>query len=164
MGYTHYWTFRRPAKGEAKATEKKYQAALKECSRFVLKYQSEALGDARLSGFTAHTPIGTYGGLKVNGKGENAHEDFYMREHFKQNLEQASSASFCKTAQKPYDIVVTACLTILKAHLGDLIEVHSDGDKDDWKPCRALILLYLRKVYAIPNTIRQPKAAERRQA
>jgi hypothetical protein len=161
MGYTHYWTFKSPAKGKAKAAEKKYQAALKECARFVLKYQSEATGDARLSGFTAHTPIGTYGGLKVNGKGELAHEDFCLREHYKQNLE--TRGDFCKTAQKPYDIVVVACLTILKAHLGDLIEVSSDGTRDDWKPCRALILLYLRKVYSIPLSIRQGYS-ERKQA
>ena len=30
-------------------------------------------------------------------------------------------------------MVVTACLIVLKHHLGDLIEVSSDGKKSDWK-------------------------------
>ena len=36
----------------------------------------------------------------------------------------------CKTARKPYDIVVCCLLVILKYHLGNMIEVSSDGA--DW--------------------------------
>lgn len=41
---------------------------------------------------------------------------------------------FCKTAQKPYDVVVTAALIALKARFGDGVRVSSDGDYTDWEP------------------------------
>ena len=40
--------------------------------------------------------------------------------------------TFCKTARKPYDIVVCCCLVIVKKHLGDLITISSDGDEVEW--------------------------------
>ena len=39
---------------------------------------------------------------------------------------------FTKTAHRPYDIAVTACLVIIKHHLGDEIQVKSDGDDSQW--------------------------------
>lgn len=45
---------------------------------------------------------------------------------------------FCKTAYKPYDIAVTAFLIIAKHHLGELIEVSSDGDNKDWFDAKVL--------------------------
>ena len=38
----------------------------------------------------------------------------------------------CKTAQKPYDLMVCACLIIMKYHLERDIAVRSDGEADDW--------------------------------
>jgi hypothetical protein len=38
----------------------------------------------------------------------------------------------CKTARKPYDLMVCACLILLKHHFGKQVEVCSDGDEDDW--------------------------------
>ena len=37
---------------------------------------------------------------------------------------------FCKTARKPYDIVVTACLAVLGEHG---LAITSDGDEQDWR-------------------------------
>ena len=45
---------------------------------------------------------------------------------------------FCKTAHKPYDLCVTACLIVLKHHFKDDILVHSDGDDPDWEQARKL--------------------------
>jgi hypothetical protein len=137
MGYTHYWTFRIPRGEKHPALEKKYQLALKECAKVAHVYNEECnmRGEdwARLSGYTAHTPIGTYGGVLINGKESNAHESFELREHFKQNFEGFGGGfSFCKTARKPYDIVVTACLAILKYRLGNAIEVSTNGESMDW--------------------------------
>jgi len=39
---------------------------------------------------------------------------------------------FTKTAYKPYDLAVTACLVIAKHHLGEQITIHSDGEMDNW--------------------------------
>jgi hypothetical protein len=38
----------------------------------------------------------------------------------------------CKTTFKPYDLAVVAFLFIAKKHLGDAIEIHTDGTDDNW--------------------------------
>lgn len=121
MGYTHYWGIN-PTHGKAEKQEKLYQKAIKDCNKVIKAYYKIHKGtDSSLSGFSAHAN-GKYGGLQVNGKGDNAHEEFSLREHFKQN-----EGDFCKTRQKPYDLVVVACLGIMKFHLGDAFNVDSDG-------------------------------------
>jgi hypothetical protein len=135
MGYTHYWTFKSAPRGAADKTEIAYQTAIAECAKIARIYNAECKKELReydrLSGFSAHTAPNKYGGLEINGKGDQAHEPFTMREHYRQNLE-VDAFNFCKTALKPYDVVVTACLAVLKHRLGDLIEVSSDGRAIDW--------------------------------
>lgn len=148
MGYTHYFTFKPAPKGTAELVEKRYQAALRECQRLVKAYNSTAEGDARLSGYSAHTKLGAYGGLDVNGKGDNAHEPFTLREHYSQNV----GSNFCKTAYKPYDTVVVACLALLKYRLGDLIEIGSDGSREDWALGVLFAAIALRRRIGNPIT------------
>ncbi len=40
--------------------------------------------------------------------------------------------SSCKTGWRPYDLLVTATLLVLKHHLGDGIRVHSDSGQTQW--------------------------------
>jgi len=40
--------------------------------------------------------------------------------------------SFCKTARKPYDLMVTACLILYKHYFPE-VRISSDGDIDEWK-------------------------------
>jgi hypothetical protein len=164
MGYTHYWEFKSPKKGQADKTEALYQSALKDCARIVKAYYAVNGG---LSGFTAHTPIGKYGGLKVNGKGDEAHEDFTLREHFSDNFEENKYDlvdGFCKTARKPYDVAVVACLIVLKYRLGDRFEVSSDGYSDDWQDGLRLAKNILKlKGLKIPESIREYKGATQSQ-
>lgn len=136
MGYTHYWTFRPIKRGETAKVNKAYKQAIKQCQK-LLVYWNEMHAhepDMRLSGYSAHAKPGLYGGLNFNGARENAHETFMVREHYKQNLEHDDGFSFCKTAEKPYDVPVTACLAILKHYLGYYIEVSSDGNAYKWAP------------------------------
>ena len=128
MGFSHYWNFKKPKGKRAAEIEDKYKRALVECAHIAHAWQRDAQDWERLSGYTAHCKPGTYGGLLINGKGDEAHEDFALREHFREN----EGFGFCKTARKPYDTVVTACLALLKYRLGDAIEVSSDGDASDW--------------------------------
>lgn len=154
MGYTHYWDFTPPKRGETAKIEKAYQKAIKECATIARTYYKANGG---LSGFSAHTEPGKYGGLKINGKGDDMHEDFIMREHFKQNLEHHlhPGFSFCKTARKPYDIVVVACLIVLANRLPKNIRVDSDGYSDDWQDGLELAQRVLKnKKLTIPKTIR----------
>lgn len=148
MGYTHYWSFNKAHRLETKKAESAYQKAIKECNKFIQAYQSEAIGLNRLSGYSAYTS--EYGGIKINGKQKMQHEDFTMREHFNQN----EGFHFCKTARKPYDIVVVGCLIILKAHLGELIDISSDGYAEDWIDGQRLVERLIKKRYTIPLSIK----------
>lgn len=149
MGYTHYWSFKKPAKGQASKIEKTYQKAILECAK-IIRYYSETFGG--LSGFSAHCEPKLYGGLKTNGSERvGSCEDFVMREHFSEN----EDFNFCKTRQYPYDTVVTACLIVLQHRLGPYIEVSSDGRRDDWNDG----LILARKVLGlsridIPDSIK----------
>lgn len=51
--------------------------------------------------------------------------------------------SFCKTARKPYDLLVCAILLAARDYLG--AEVGSDGDIEDWMPA---IRFYLETEYS----------------
>lgn len=44
----------------------------------------------------------------------------------------------CKTAYRPYDLVLTAVLVAAKHHFKDNIKVHSDGDNPDWMDGKVL--------------------------
>ena len=46
--------------------------------------------------------------------------------------------SCCKTAFRPYDIAVTACLLIAKHHLGGQIKVSTDGRDANWWDAKML--------------------------
>lgn len=157
MGYTHYWTFKHPKGIKAADLEAKYQQAILECAKVAQAYNNALpKGDPeRLSGYTAHTKPGTYGGLDINGKGEYSHDSFQLREHFSENID--SGFGFCKTARRPYDTVVTACLSILKYRLGDAIEVSSDGRPADW--VRGVFLARTVTKRAIKYPIKHREAA-----
>lgn len=147
MGYTHYFSFKGAPRGQASQVEAKYIKAIKECTK-VIRHYSETFGG--LSGFSAHSD--KYAGLKVNGSERvGACEDLVLREHYSQN----ESFNFVKTAMYPYDTVVTACLIILKHRLGDLIEVSSDGNADDWNDGLILArsVLGLKKL-SLPKSLR----------
>jgi len=51
-----------------------------------------------------------------------------QRDHRK---EEVMYFQFCKTARKPYDLMVQACLILYK-HYFPYVSISSDGDMDDW--------------------------------
>ena len=62
--------------------------------------------------------------VAFNGIGDLSHESFCLSTDSK-------GFEFTKTARKPYDRHVLACLILAKEYFGDNIEVSSDGDNDD---------------------------------
>jgi len=47
--------------------------------------------------------------------------------------------SFCKTARKPYDLLVTASLLMFKQHFGAAVHVSSDGRPEEWEAAHRLV-------------------------
>lgn len=138
MGYTHYW------KGNLRPTKKQWDAIMEEVSKVLetktafklIRYESDKSTPPRLDAEA----------IRFNGRGKNGHETFYL-------TRDPSSFEFCKTAQKPYDLLVTAVLTIVHHFAPDCYEVSSDGWPDEWQPA----IDFLNEVsfikYEVPATI-----------
>lgn len=151
VGYTHYWSFNQNIRGKTKAVNAAYAKATYECAKVVRQYAKEYGG---IKGYSAHTEPGLYAGVMFNGSRDSGHEDFVLRERFTEN----ERGNFCKTARKDYDILVTACLSILAQHLPDHVTVDSDGTDRDWAAGVALASAVLRRKVSVPATIRRVKA------
>lgn len=120
MGYTHYWTFEGPTTG------KKMDKAIADCNK-IANASPVPLGN----GHGEDEPVLRKGKCLFNGVGDDSHEGF--------GLEMGDTGfEFCKTAQKPYDVVVTACLIALQYHLGAGVKLGSDGSNDEWQDGAAL--------------------------
>jgi len=84
--------------------------------------------------------------VRFNGIDEDGHETFRVPRVFEPDAwmkpQKGLYFDFCKTARKPYDLVVVASLTRLAFHMGKAVNVSSDGDAEDWEPgmelCRKL--------------------------
>ena len=121
MGYTHYWKFNQQPTPE-KFTE------------FV-----EGAKQITATASEAGIPIGDedyksdY--VRFNGVENGAHETFLVE--FPVGDERYDD-SWCKTAGKPYDTAVTACLILAKKLFDADFEVRSDGRWKDWEGGRLL--------------------------
>ena len=117
MGYTQYWnTIKR-------TNESGYKKALIEI-RKVLELKKDILAG---SDGTGDPDFKT--DIYINGKHDDSHETFFLPD----TLKQIKKSDFCKTNRKPYDVVVVACLAILKKHLGKDLLLCTDGTAKDWE-------------------------------
>jgi len=119
MGYTHYWYHADKIKSAAK-----WALVANDCRRILPKL---GIPLANWEGTEGTKPVVTQGEIAFNGVRPQSHETFSIGPNV------ARDFSFCKTAQKPYDLAVTCCLVIAKHHLPEL-DVHSDGDISEWEP------------------------------
>lgn len=137
MGYTHYWNGIDMNRYKPRAWEgvARDVVALVDAgkSQFELEFEDPKPGWVRLNGNSA--------------KGLD-HESFWIS--LDPNVLAAGGFEFCKTAQKPYDVVVTAVLAVM-AEVG--LNVSSDGDADDWKPGLAFAADVLKRPVALPPGI-----------
>ena len=140
MGSTHYWSF------GPFIEEKAYKTALKEC-RKIVKACRVPLGNAAGEGLPTLND-----GVWFNGVGADGHETFALG-----RIPLIEYPNFCKTARKPYDRVVTACLCVLHEHLGKGVQVTSDGDPHEWEAGRALASEVLGRDIKIPQIVLDQK-------
>lgn len=140
MGYTHYWTPKKSTKEEFK----KFSDTCKKLHKNLPKTSNTA------GGYHSKTELKIFGGsgegkpqfttkeVCFNGDEANNldHETFYI------GLTH-NEWTFCKTARKPYDLLVCACLLAARDILK--FDVSSDGDFEDWKPA---IDFYVETIYS----------------
>lgn len=144
MGYTHYWTQNSGFTGEEwDKTAREIQAIL-DCAR----KRGVALGD----GFgkreiTAAEAIQD-SAIVFNGLASDSHETFYIHRALSD-----PKWDFCKTARKPYDVAVTACLIYLDSVFPGRFSVSSDGTAVDWQDGLNLArsaLPHIERIFNIP--------------
>lgn len=112
MGYTHYWKF------NEKPSQEKF-AELVEGVKQIVATAEEA-------GIAIGEQVYESGYFSFNGVDAGAHETFSIDI-------RTQEEDFCKTAEKPYDMAVTASLILAKKIFGDDIEIRSDGNWSDWQ-------------------------------
>lgn len=119
MGYTHYWTHKKEFNPTRwKQIIKDVRKIIKVSGVPLAKDYDEPDTKPQLDDDT----------IWFNGIGDDGHETFLI------NRTGDGEDAFCKTAQKPYDVVVTAVLTYLNNNYSDSFTVSSDGDGEDWIP------------------------------
>lgn len=116
MGYTHYWRINSDLTQE-------FPDFLDD-ARKVLRYVRD---DELVAGpYGTGVPFVVEDTISLNGVGDESHETFGIGVG-------ATDFNFCKTARKPYDVVVTALLSLLKHHAPDKVSVSSDGYPSEWE-------------------------------
>jgi len=129
MGYTHYWT--------PKAIDDDNDwAKIVSATKAII-----GVADCPIAGWDGEGKPEIDGEfIRFNGEGDDGYETF--------TLDRSSAGQFCKTDQRPYDVVVTAALTYLAAEHG--FDVRSDGDASDWEAGGKLAQMALGKPFPNP--------------
>ena len=112
MGYTHYFQLKQVPTEQAFT---KFSNGARQLA--------EASGIKLITEFNNETVV-------VNGIREGKHETLFISR-------TDTNWAFCKTAQKPYDEVVTAIL-ILSKYLFPSMYISSDGNWSEWRKGREL--------------------------
>jgi hypothetical protein len=134
LGYTHYF-YTKPVIDQRKFNQLVQDVrkiyAYPGVKDFIVADPETGTGD----------PIASEEGIiEFNGIKEDSHETFQLlrRSAYAPNADEEFAFQFCKTALKPYDVVVTCVLIRAKKVLGNEILVRSDGDWGDWIEGRRL--------------------------
>lgn len=158
MGYTHYWTqtrdFTPEQMGDIVAAVRRIIKTAQKCE--VSCGYGEDTVMPTICGFDGTgAPTLNEEEISFNGQGPDFdHETFYFKA--KRELPYPGGElgwACCKTARKPYDVVVTACLTFLQADYG--FEVSSDGEMEEWEAGVALAEEALGRAFANPLIVEE---------
>ena len=146
MGYTHYWKFNL----DYEINSEKWKEIVDDFNK-ILDVEIDIADNDSYAGTGGMTSLRNilepYSDQKLeitdneilfNGReeGNRGHETFSLQRKADKRLDDEAYWNgkyifdFCKTARKPYDIVVCCLLVILKHRLGNMIEISSDGK--DW--------------------------------
>lgn len=144
MGYTHYFTFKKPLqqkefdaiKADVKVIEKSVNGTICETAGASYPEDVVLLRDGLGEGDGV---LYENNGVFFNGEKELGHETMGFRV-------DDSGYSFCKTNRKPYDVAVCLTLLAMKHHLGEDIEITSDGGKEDWMPALRLYKTIFKRI------------------
>lgn len=129
MGYTHYLKFAR------KPTDAELKPAIAEMKKVVADGRAKRVLFGPL-GKGVPKIRATELAFNGNAKGDRGHETFSFPGDLTVKDYLASGPGFfdfCKTARKPYDAYVVACLLVARDHFPKkVLDITSDGEAGDW--------------------------------
>lgn len=134
MGYTHYWT------GKRAATEQEWDEItaifkkLMKATKLPIQYERDEPQKPEVS----KTKIW------FNGIDDDGHETFCLRPN-------ELSFKFCKTARKPYDRTVIACLIIAHNIAPAAWDISSDGTQKEWNAVEDWMEPLLKQTFKVPT-------------
>jgi len=117
MGYTHYWY------GLRNFTAPEWQAICDDARQL---FDKATVTACREYDRPQETPEIAADVIAFNGPNEDGHETFWFQR-------EPDDFQFCKTAAKPYDLLVTAMLIVSHKHAPDALRISSDGGVEDWR-------------------------------
>jgi hypothetical protein len=128
------------------ATVKQWKAIREDVERLLsnLPTNSESAGGtfshltlalANGTGKPGTIPIVTDGEIALNGL-EGIHDLSHESLWLTRAKNKVENADFCRTARKPYDLVVCAVLIVLQHQAPDVWQITTDGSFEDWEPAR----------------------------
>lgn len=138
MGYTHYFPQSRPFSDMewsqiTKAFHKLYQS--EDCQGLIQPEFDCGWKDF----FTHESNKGE--AIYFNGVGDEACETFGIEK----SPEDLGDFDFCKTNQRPYDLMVTAMLIVCAGYAEGALNIRSDGTAEEWQPAVDLVTKVLKK-------------------
>lgn len=156
MGYTHYWT--RPRKNAGSAYM--FGKLTLDAKKIIEEAQGQGIrirnghGEGEPEFNEAFFSINGDTTVSINGR-DLAHETFCWQgipTVSEWRKDEPETFDFCKTAYKPYDVVITAILIRAKHIYGDCVSVSSDGDWESihWAFGRELYELVFGEVAECP--------------
>lgn len=132
MGYTHYWTFKPNKVQTTEDLRKKFKRA-SSCVKSFVRFMDQNKSDVfKICGGSGEgKPIISDTEIWFNGNASQQldHETFSM--HWNRPNHQGRQDDFCKTARKPYDLIVCFTLLVFADMFPEAFEFSSDGGMND---------------------------------
>lgn len=135
MGYTHYWN-----RDESLMFPEDSREFYAEFTRYAVQIiqtaEKQGIELADLSG--EHLGAWRVDGesVRLNGYSEDSYEGFVWEKVCPEPqpwVKEGGFFGFCKTVQKPYDVVVTALLLAVQEAYGSAVRISSDGSPSEWE-------------------------------
>jgi hypothetical protein len=126
MGYSHYW---RPKK---EPTDQQWQNILDGFKKLQALALISRDVPIQLEFDDSSPPQKDEYCISFNGVGDYGHETFYL-------ARVSTGFNCCKTARKPYDLMVMAVLLLMHRYAPRAWDISSDGGERDWLPALALV-------------------------
>jgi len=153
MGYTHYYTFDPNKIENTQTLLKKFKKASKQIKAFAQWLPNK--GIKICGGLGEGKPIFNETEIWFNGDGSEHldHETFSI--HWSRPNSMQRYNDFCKTARKPYDILVCFALLTFAEIFPEAFEFSSDGNMEDneWQRAVEYYEIFTGKTAKVPKDL-----------